>query len=62
MISNKRMNYYLTHEEASLIRNLLHTERITYKAEGREGGALYNTVVSAINAMEHPEKHQPSEG
>lgn len=60
MISNQRTMYYLTNEEASLIRNLLHSERMQYKAEGRDG-ALYNTIVSAIDSMEHPEKHQPSE-
>lgn len=60
MISNKRTMYYLTNEEASLIRNLLHSERMQYKAEGRDG-AFYNTIVSAIDAMEHPEKYQPSE-
>ena len=59
MISN-RMNYYLTNDEATLIRNLLHNERMQYKAEGREG-AFYNTIVSAIDTMEHPEKYQPTE-
>ena len=56
MISNKRMTFQLTHEEATLIRNLLHNERMQYKAEG--GGAFYQTIVSAIDAMEHPEKYQ----
>ena len=60
MISNKRMTFQLTHEEATLIRNLLHKERMQYKAEGRDG-AFYNTTVSAIDAMEHPEKYQSSE-
>lgn len=60
MISKQRKMYHLNHEEASLIRNLLHAERMQYKAEGT-GGALYDTIVSAIDAMEHPEKYQSSE-
>ena len=57
MISNKRMTFQLTHEEATLIRNLLHNQRMQYKAEGRNG-TFYQTIVSAIDAMEHPEKYQ----
>lgn len=53
--------YYLTHEEASLIRNLLNNERMQYRAEDLNGGAFYATIVSAIDAMEHPEKYQPTE-
>jgi len=57
------MTYHLTHDEAAIIRNLLHTERMHYKAiESRTDGAYYNRIVSAIDAMEHPEKYQSSEG
>ena len=60
MTSNKRMNYPLTHEEASLIRNLLHKERIEYQYCDYTGNdAIYfKTVTDAISAMEHPEEHQ----
>ena len=61
MYSNTRTMYYLTHEEASLIRNLLNNERMQYRAEDLNGGAFYATIVSAIDAMEHPEKYQPTE-
>jgi len=54
------MNYPLTHEEASLIRNLLHKERIEYQYCDYTGNdAIYfKTVTDAISAMEHPEKYQ----
>jgi hypothetical protein len=56
------MNYYLTDEEATLIRNVLHNERMQYKAiENKTDGEYYRQLVSTIDAMEHPEKHQPSE-
>ena len=62
MYSNKRMKYYLTDDEATLIRNVLHNERMQYKAiENKTDGVYYQQLVSTINAMEHPEKHQPSE-
>lgn len=57
MIS-KRMNYYLTHEESTLIRNLLHRERIEFHLYEGEG-ELSKIIKSAIDAMEHPEKYQP---
>jgi hypothetical protein len=54
------MNYYLTHEEASLIKNLLHKERIEYQYCDYTGNdAIYfKTVTDAISAMEHPEQYQ----
>lgn len=59
MISNERMNYPLNHEEASLIRNLLHKERIEYQyVDGRDDARYFKTVNDAISAMEHPEKYQ----
>jgi len=62
MYSNKRMKYYLTDEEATLIRNVLHNERMQYKAiENKTDGVYYQQLVSTIDSMEHPEKHQPSE-
>jgi len=61
MISNERMNYHLTNEESSLIRNLLHKEKIEYQyVEGKEDARYFKTVNDAISAMEHPEKYQPS--
>jgi len=61
MISNQHIAYYLTHEESSLIRNLLHKEDIEYKyvKEGREDAQYFNTIRSAISAMEHPQEHKP---
>ena len=59
-MTSKRMNYYLTHEEASLIKNLLHKERIEYQYCDYTGNdAIYfKTVTDAISAMEHPEQYQ----
>jgi len=59
-MTSKRMNYPLTHEEASLIRNLLHKERIEYQYCDYTGNdAMYfRTVTDAISAMEHPEEYQ----
>jgi len=59
-MTSKRMNYPLTHEEASLIRNLLHKERIEYQYCDYTGNdAIYfKTVTDAISAMEHPEEYQ----
>jgi len=59
-MTSKRMNYPLTHEEASLIRNLLHKERIEYQYCDYTGNdAIYfRTVTDAISAMEHPEEYQ----
>jgi hypothetical protein len=55
------MNYYLTNEEATLIRNLLHKERIEFSLYDG-GGALSTIISNAIDAMEHPKKYQPIEG
>ena len=58
------MNYYLTHEEASLIRNLLNKERVEYQYCDYTGNdaQYFRTVTDAISAMEHPEQYQPTEG
>jgi len=59
-MTSKRMNYPLTHEEASLIRNLLHKERIEYQYCDYTGNdaVYFKTVTDAISAMEHPEEYQ----
>jgi len=61
-MTSKRMNYYLTHEEASLIKNLLNKERVEYQYcdYTRNDAVYFRTVTDAISAMEHPEKHQPT--
>ena len=62
MISDKRTMYHLTHEEAGLIRNLLHRERIEYQYCDYTGNdaVYFKTVTDAISAMEHPEEYQSS--
>lgn len=54
-----RMPYYLTHEQATVIRNLLHKEELEYRAINKPEGEFYRAIMSALNAMEHPEQCQP---
>jgi len=65
----KTTNYILTHEESSLIRNLLHMERVYYLAQLKEhedkygsgsdpkGGVYLQTIQSAIASMENYQKY-----
>jgi hypothetical protein len=51
--------YPLNNEHATLIRNILHNERLRYQAiEG--DGAYIRTVTEAIDRMEHPNKYFPT--
>ena len=54
----KQMPYYLSDEQATIIRNLLHKEQIEYRAINKPEGEFYRAVMSAIDAMEHPEQYQ----
>lgn len=51
MISNTKM-ITLTHEQASLIKNLLNKERMYYKSLDREEGIYIKTIEDTITAME----------
>lgn len=59
MKSPKIEMYPLNNEHATLIRNILHNERLRYQAiEG--DGAYIRTVTEAIDRMEHPNKYYPT--
>tara|TARA_B100000212_G_scaffold341592_1_gene325225 strand:+ start:3133 stop:3297 length:165 start_codon:yes stop_codon:yes gene_type:complete len=52
----------LSNEHATLIRNLLHNEKLHYKSQGIDvEGHLINVINEAIERMEHPEKFNSSE-
>ncbi len=51
MISNT-MTITITHEQASLIKNLLNKERMYYKSLNKEEGIYIRTIEDTITAME----------
>ena len=63
MKSQKIEMYPLNNEHASVIRNLLHNERLKYKAidgVSSKEGHYYNIITDAIERMEHPERYYPT--
>mgnify|MGYP004355113553 CR=1 FL=1 len=63
MKSTKIEMYPLSNEHATIIKNLLHNERIRYQAiDGVQAseGHYYNLITDAIKRMEHPEEYYPT--
>jgi hypothetical protein len=57
MKSKKIGTFPLSNEHATLIRNLLHNEKLQYRSQGiTVEGHLLNIINEAIERMEHPEK------
>jgi len=54
-----KMSYLFTHEQASVIRNLLNKERIEYEYcdYTRKDAHYFKTITDALRAMDHPQKH-----
>ena len=62
MKSKKIGTFPLSNEHATLIRNLLHNEKLHYRSQGIDvEGHLLNVINEAIERMEHPEKFNSSE-
>ena len=63
MKSQKIEMYPLNNEHASVIRNLLHNERLKYQAidgVSSKEGHYYTIITDAIERMEHPERYYPT--
>lgn len=55
--------YPLSNEHATIIKNLLHNERVRYQAiDGVQAseGHYYNLITDAIKRMEHPDEYYPT--
>ena len=62
MKSKKIGTFPLSNEHATLIRNLLHNEKLHYRSQGIDvEGHLINVINEAIERMEHPEKFNSPE-
>jgi hypothetical protein len=58
------MTFTLTEDNAALIRNLLHKERIEYQYCDYTGNdaVYFKNITETIARMEHPEQFQSTEG
>ena len=59
-MKNKKIEMFpLNNEHATVIRNLLHNEKLHYQST-QGTGQLLNVLTEAIERMEHPEKFFPT--
>jgi len=63
MTPQKEMTFTLNNEHATIIRNLLHKERVEYQYCDYSGNdaIYYKTLTEAIARMEHPEQYSTTE-
>jgi hypothetical protein len=53
--------YPLSLDHASIIKNLLHNERLRYKGIDQPNEGIYfKSIDEAISRMDHPDKYYPS--
>jgi len=61
MKNSKIVMYPLSIDHASIIKNLLHNERLRYKGIDQPNEGIYfKSIDEAISRMDHPDKYYPS--